>query len=105
MDKLSILHKLFALAVTILCAISQATLIQIQHIRDELHPELRVKNEVVKKAKDENPKVVVRLRDNKILEGYIRQISDSTFTIMNPETGEEIAITYETVEEIVKSEA
>lgn len=83
MYKSNILHKAFALAITLLFAVGQATLIRTQQTSDEVRPELR---------------------EGKSLKGYVCQLSEVGLTIMDPKMEKEIAIACETAAEIMKSE-
>lgn len=83
MDKLNILHKAFALAVTLLFAVGQATLTQTQETGNELNPELH---------------------EASSLERNVRHLSEKATAIMHSQTGKEIASEYEAAVEFVKSE-
>lgn len=104
MDRLNLTHKIFALAVVLLFVINQAMLIRIQQNMNELLPELRVKNEVIKQGTGVNAQVIIKLHDNQTVEGYISQISDDCFTVKNPETEQETRIAYNTVEQVKEIE-
>lgn len=101
MNGLNILHKFFALAVTLLFAVNQAMFEQ-QHIGETL-PERRVKNEVV--TRGINAPVIVRLHDKSTLEGCISRITDDSFTVTNPETGEAATIEYNAVARVYLMDA
>lgn len=105
MNKLNILHKLFALAVTALFAVTQAMLIQIQQNIDEALPGWRIKNEVVRQGTGENARVVVTLRNDETVAGFISRVSDDQFTVVNPETSEETTIDYKAVARVDKIDA
>jgi len=105
MERSNITHKIFSLAVVLLFAINQAMLIQIQQNINERLPELRVKNEVVKQGTGENAQVVVKLRGDQTIEGFISRISDDGFTVTDPGTRRETRIAFGAVEQVKKIEA
>lgn len=104
MEKLYLLNKILMLAVVTLFAINQAMLIQTQRNISELLPELKIRNEILKKGVGEETQITVKLRNHNTLEGYISQISDDTFTLTNSETKEETIVAFKTVEQVNRIE-
>ncbi len=105
MDRVNIIHKFLALVIVALFSINQAMLTQIQQNMNKSLPELRIKNEVIKQGTGGDALVIVKLRGNQTVEGFISQIGEDSFTVTNPETQQKAKLAYNSVEQIEKNES
>ena len=100
MDKLNILHKFLLLMVVALFVVNQTVLSRIQ---DDIHtalPELRIKNEVIRRGTGEQAEVTVTLRDERVITGYISRLSEDGFTVVDKKAGKDFEIAYRVVKDI-----
>lgn len=100
MDRLNLLHKFLLITVVALFAVNQAAL---SRIEQELHdglPELRIKKEVATQGTGKEARVIVTLRDDRTVEGYIDEITDTNFTLVDRSSGKSLELAFRIVKDI-----
>lgn len=105
MNKLNLLHKFLLITIVALFVVNQTVLSRIQQDLHEALPELRIKNEVIRRGTGEDARVVVTLRDSRTIEGRIDRMTEYGFTVIEASTDKEIELTYRIVKDVREADS